>query len=94
MLRGAIIGIVLFAIAIAFVSDAAVMTLPSGWGGLIGLAVASALGWLIGLIGDPVAIVWAERGVGLAAGVAGLILWVRSLDLSLREREWFCDRHC
>ncbi|HEX7657317.1 MAG TPA: DNA translocase FtsK 4TM domain-containing protein [Sphingomonas sp.] len=89
MLRGTIIGIVLFAIAIAFVSDAAVMTLPSGWGGLIGLAVSSALSWLIGLIGNPVAVAWIERGIGLAAGVAGLILWIRSLDLSLGEREWF-----
>ncbi|HEU4959210.1 MAG TPA: DNA translocase FtsK 4TM domain-containing protein [Sphingomonas sp.] len=89
MLRGGAIGMVLIATAIAFVSDSAVMTLPAGWGGLIGLTLSSAASWLIGLIGNPVAVTWTERGVGLAAGLAGLIIWVRSLDLHLAEREWF-----
>ncbi|TPG20591.1 DNA translocase FtsK [Sphingomonas koreensis] len=89
MLRGTLIGIVLLATAIAFISDSAVMTLPAGWGGLIGLGLTSALDWAIGFIGDPTAITWTERGVGLVAGLAGLLVWLRSLDLSLSERDWF-----
>jgi S-DNA-T family DNA segregation ATPase FtsK/SpoIIIE len=89
MLRGAAIGIVLIATAVAFVSDAAVMSLPAGWGGLIGLAITSALDWLIGLIGDPTIVGWTELGVGAAIGLTGLVVYVRSLDLSLSEREWF-----
>src|SRR5690242_2920284 len=89
MLRGAAIGIVLIATAIAFVSDAAVMKLPAGWGGLIGLAITSGLDWLIALIGDPTIVAWTERGVGLLVGLAGLIVYIRSLNLNLAEREWF-----
>jgi S-DNA-T family DNA segregation ATPase FtsK/SpoIIIE len=89
MLRGVVIGIVLIATAIAFVSDSAVMTLPAGWGGLIGLALTSTLDWLIGLIGDRTIIAWTERGVGLAIGLAGLVIYLRSLDLALTERDWF-----
>jgi len=92
MLRGSLIGLVLIATAIAFVSDSAVMTLPAGWGGLVGLTISSALGWAIGLIGDPVAITWTARGIGLAAGIAGLIFWLRGLDLHLGDREWFTRR--
>ena len=89
MLRGVLIGVVLIAAAIAFVSDSAVMMLPAGWGGLIGLAITSALDWAIGFIPNPTAVVWTERGVGLAIGLAGLVVYSRSLDLRLAEREWF-----
>jgi len=89
MLRGVLIGIVLIATAVAFVSDSAVMMLPAGWGGLIGLAITSALDWAIGFIPNPAAVTWTERGVGLAIGLVGLVIYIRSLDLRLSEREWF-----
>ncbi|MGN6376757.1 MAG: DNA translocase FtsK 4TM domain-containing protein [Sphingomonas sp.] len=63
MLGGVAIGVVLIATAVAFVSDSAVMTLPAGWGGLIGLTVTSALDWLIAFIPNPAAVVWTERGI-------------------------------
>jgi len=86
MLRSTVIAIVLIATAVAFVSDSAVMTLPAGWGGLVGLTISSTLSWLVGLIGNPVAATWIERGIGLIAGIAGLIFWMRGLDLHWPER--------
>src|SRR5690242_17225281 len=82
MLRGVVIGVVLIAVAIAFVSDAAVMALPAGWGGLIGLAITSPLDSRIALNGDPAIIARTERGVGPAIGVAGRVVYVRSLDVN------------
>ena len=89
MLWGVLVGVVLIATAIAFVSDSAVMMLPAGWGGLIGLAITSALDWAIGFIPSPTAVVWTERGVGLAIGLVGLVIYIRSLDLRLAARDWF-----
>ena len=89
MLRGVVIGVVLIATAIAFVSDSAVMMLPSGWGGLVGLAITSALDWAIALIPNPAAVTWTERGVGAAIGLLGLVIYIRSLDLDVAGRDWF-----
>jgi S-DNA-T family DNA segregation ATPase FtsK/SpoIIIE len=88
MLRGVLAGVVLIAAAIAFVSDSAVMTLPAGWGGLAGLAITATLDWAIGLIPDATAVIWTERGVGLLLGIAGAVIYLRSLDLQLAGREW------
>ena len=88
MLRGALGGVVLIAIALAFVSDSAVMTLPAGWGGVIGLAVTSAAQWALGYIGDPQIRGWAIGALGALAGVSGVVFWARSLDLDLSERHW------
>ncbi|WP_447413212.1 hypothetical protein, partial [Clostridium perfringens] len=45
MLRGATIGVALMASALAFVSDAAVLALPAGWGGVIGLSLSHLVEW-------------------------------------------------
>ncbi|CAN5471628.1 hypothetical protein BH09PSE4_BH09PSE4_02950 [soil metagenome] len=88
MLYGALAGIALIATALAFVSDSSVLALPGGWGGILGLAIADCLRWAIGFLGDPTAIVWTGRGVGLIAAIAGVILWARSLDLDFTEAQW------
>ncbi|MBC9034620.1 DNA translocase FtsK 4TM domain-containing protein [Sphingomonas sp. JC676] len=86
MLRGALIGVVLIATALAFFSSDAVLSLPGGWGGLIGLSIAGLFNWLIGFVGDPTAAFWAGRGLGLIFALAGAFLWWRSLDFTLPER--------
>ena len=85
MLRGATLGVALMATALAFVSAAAVMALPAGWGGLVGLSVASALRWALAFIGEPVAELWAGRALGLLAAVAGVIVWARSLEIDFAD---------
>ncbi|AJP73653.1 DNA translocase FtsK [Sphingomonas hengshuiensis] len=86
MLRGVSIAAVLIAAALAFFSSDAVLWLVGGWGGVIGLTIAGAINWAIGLAGDPVVAFWAGRGLGGLFAIAGLWLWWRSLDFSLPER--------
>ena len=50
MLRGATIGVALMASALAFVSDGAVLALPAGWGGVVGLAVSCVIGLILAAI--------------------------------------------
>ncbi|MGH6612975.1 DNA translocase FtsK [Sphingomonas sp.] len=88
MLIGAVIGVALIGTALSFVSASSVLALPAGWGGLIGLSLADLLRWGIDFIGDPVVILWTGRGVGLLAGVAGAVVYVRALQISLAERDW------
>jgi len=88
MLGRATGGVVLMAAALAFVSDAAVLALPAGWGGLAGLSIAGAAHALLGLTGEPAAVTWGGRLLGLVAGVGGAIVWGRSLELGLAGRPW------
>ncbi|EZP49184.1 MULTISPECIES: DNA translocase FtsK [unclassified Sphingomonas] len=88
MLRNAAIGVALMAAALAFVSDSSVLALPAGWGGIIGLAVAHAVQWALGFLGQPGVARWLARGVGLAAGVGGIIIWAKSLEIDLGERRF------
>src|SRR5689334_17496217 len=66
MLAGALIGVVLMATALAFFSSDSVLWLVGGWGGVVGLAIAGTINFLVGFIGDPVLIFWIGRGLGLA----------------------------
>ena len=88
MLRGAAIGVALMASALAFVSSTSVLALPAGWGGVIGLSVASAVDWGLSFIGQPVAEMWSARAVGLVAAIAGAIVWGKSIEIDLGERKW------
>jgi len=85
MLRGAVIGTVLMAGALACVSGIAVMALPAGWGGLAGLALSGAARWAAGFLPDPVAAAWAVRGAGALLGLAGAVIWGRSLEVDWKE---------
>ena len=84
----AMIGVVLIAAALTFVSDRAVLALPAGWGGIVGLAIAGGVRSALALLNQPDAAVWAARGIGAASGLAGVIIWARSLELHLSERSW------
>jgi S-DNA-T family DNA segregation ATPase FtsK/SpoIIIE len=86
MLRLSLIGVALMATALAFISSESVLSLPGGWGGIVGLTVAEALKWLIRLIGNETAVLWIMRIVGVSIGVAGVIIWARGVNLELPER--------
>ncbi|WP_375394491.1 DNA translocase FtsK 4TM domain-containing protein [uncultured Sphingomonas sp.] len=86
MLRGEAIGVALMAAALAFVSDASVLALPAGWGGIVGLAVARGVHSGLASLGRPVAEIWAARGVGLALGIGGVIIWAKSLEIDFIEQ--------
>ena len=85
MARGAVVGVSLMAAAFSTVSDAAVLALPAGWGGVVGLGLTGIADWAIGFIGQPQAELWTARGVGLAAGVAGAIVWGRAVEIDWAE---------
>ncbi len=88
MVRSAAGGVALMASALAFVSGTSVLALPAGWGGVIGLSVASAVHWALSFVGQPVAELWAARAVGLVAAIAGAIVWGKSIEIDLGERKW------
>ena len=83
MLAVAAIGMALLATALAFYAPAASLRWPAGLGGIVGMAIAGALDWVIALIGNATAILWTQRLVALALGIAGLAIWFTSLDLGL-----------
>ncbi|MHA6721620.1 DNA translocase FtsK [Sphingomonas sp. RS2018] len=85
MTRTTAIGVALMASAFAFISSASVLSLPGGWGGIVGLAVADACKWAIGLIGDATAVLWTQRVVGVALGIAGIVVWAKGVNLDLPE---------
>jgi len=88
MLRGATLGVALMASALAFISTSAVLALPAGWGGIVGIAVAGATDWALAFTGEPLVMLWGARAVGLVAGVAGVVIWARSLEIDLSEHRW------
>ncbi|MES2986620.1 MAG: DNA translocase FtsK 4TM domain-containing protein [Pseudomonadota bacterium] len=86
MLRGALLGTVLVAGAAAFFSSDAVLALPGGWGGIVGLSIAGLFNFLIGFAGEPSLTWWAGRGLGVIFALLGLWIWWQRLDFTLPER--------
>ena len=87
ILKGAA-GTALMATAFAFVSSTAVNALPAGYGGAIGLSLATLLRWGTAQIGDPTAILWADRAFGLVLGLGGIALYALSYEIDFNERQW------
>ena len=85
MLGGATLGVALMGCTLAFVSNGAVLALPAGWGGAIGLAVVSGVEAALALLDKPAVALWGARAVGLVMGVAGVIVWARSLEIDFAE---------
>ncbi|WP_375427593.1 DNA translocase FtsK 4TM domain-containing protein [uncultured Sphingomonas sp.] len=85
MLRGSALGVALMATALATVSDASVLALPAGWGGVVGLGVTGAAQWATGFIGEPQAEWWALLAFGVLAGVAGALVWGRAVEIDWAE---------
>ena len=92
MLRGTLIGIVLMGIALALVSGDAVSALPAGYGGVAGLLGSRALLWATAFIGNDMGELWTVRAVTALAATGGVVLWARSLDLDVNERDWLFRR--
>src|SRR3546814_15056402 len=88
MVRGTSGGVALMAIAVGFVFGSSRMWLPAGWGGVIGLGVSGCAGWALAYIGDAAIRDWATGLLAAVAGVSGLVIWIRSLDLDLADRQW------
>jgi S-DNA-T family DNA segregation ATPase FtsK/SpoIIIE len=79
-------GTLLAGTTFALVSGAAVAWLPAGYGGVFGLAVSNLIRLAIGLVGDPVAMLWTTRGIAAAFGIAALVLWAYSFTIDMTER--------
>ena len=92
MVRTTAIGVALMASAFAFLSKEAVMTLPGGWGGIVGLAVADACRWAISFIGNAAAELWTARVLGVAVGLAGVLVWARGINLDLSDARFTLPR--
>ncbi|QDX28307.1 DNA translocase FtsK [Sphingomonas suaedae] len=85
MLLGALGGIALMGAALAFVSSRAVMELPGGWGGVVGLGIAGAARAALALTGEPQVTLWGARAIGLLCGIAGVVIWARSVQIDFRQ---------
>ncbi|PZQ61953.1 MAG: cell division protein FtsK [Sphingomonas taxi] len=83
MLRNTAAGVALMAITLACVAPGAVPALPFGWGGAVGSGVVGAARSAIGLIGDAQVTWWSIVALGIVTGVAGAIVWGRSIELDL-----------
>ncbi|QDZ08832.1 DNA translocase FtsK [Sphingomonas panacisoli] len=83
MLAIAAVGAALVATALAFWSPAASLRWPAGLGGVVGMTVAGILNWVITLIGDPTGILWTQRLIALALGIAGVVIWFTGLGIGL-----------
>ena len=87
----AMAGIALIGIALAMANAEAIAGLPAGIGGAIGITGALATDSLIGLL-PKVARFWTHLGAGILFGVAGVVIWAKSLELDDIERGWLFRR--
>ena len=92
MLCGTLLGIALMAIALTLVESDAIAALPASWGGIAGQIGAWLVHWATGFIPDATAALWTVRAVGAIAAIGGVILWAKSLDLDVSERDWLFRR--
>lgn len=83
MLRNTAGGVALMAVALACVAPGAVPALPFGWGGGVGSAVVAAVRGGVDLIGQAQVTWWSIVALGLITGIAGAIVWGRSLEIDL-----------
>jgi S-DNA-T family DNA segregation ATPase FtsK/SpoIIIE len=91
MLRNAAFGVALMAVALACVSDGAVLALPFGWGGAIGLGGVAAARAGLAYADNAQVTWWSIVALGFITGIAGAIVWGRSLELDL-PRGWLARR--
>jgi S-DNA-T family DNA segregation ATPase FtsK/SpoIIIE len=91
MLRQAVLGVALMAVALACVSDGAVLALPFGWGGAVGLGGVAAARWALAFANNPLVTWWSVVALGFVTGLAGAIVWGRSLEVDM-PRGWLARR--
>lgn len=83
MLRGTAIGVVLIDIGLSFVTVDAVLALPGGWGGVLGLVLGGLVRWGLSFIGNAAAAFWIGVALAVLCVVAGTMVWTRSIALRL-----------
>ena len=88
----AVVGLLLFGIALSLLRGGSVSQLPAGWGGGIGLAGGSAIEALLGGLGAPGWALGLRIGLILLLGAGGLALWMWGLGLDAGERGWLFGR--
>ena len=81
MLRLAVIGVALMAIALGCVASAAVPALPFGWGGAIGLGTVAGARWALHFLDNAAVTWWSTVALGVLCGIAGAVIWGRSLEI-------------
>ena len=81
MARTAIVGVALMAVALGCVASGAVPALPFGWGGALGLGTVAVARWLLHFIDNDAITWWSVLALGIVSGVAGAIIWGRSLEI-------------
>ncbi|MEO7680712.1 MAG: DNA translocase FtsK 4TM domain-containing protein, partial [Sphingomonas sp.] len=84
----ALLGITLMATTFALFSDATILWLPAGAGGLVGMGGAAAIHAGIDMIGDPAAIRWTARGVAALTCIGGIALYAWCFVLDTGARPW------
>jgi DNA segregation ATPase FtsK/SpoIIIE, S-DNA-T family len=88
----ALLGIALLGSALTLVHEAAISGLPGGIGGAFGFLGAKLFTFALAPIGDPAILWWVQTALIITAGIAGLTLWVMSLELDEIERDWLFRR--
>ena len=86
------LGIALIDVGLALFRSDAVTGLPAGLGGVIGLAGAKGIGALTALMGEGQIRTAVELALMLLAGITGIVIWARSLDLDADERAMLLPR--
>ena len=84
----AAIAAILIGIALSLTSGSAVSGLPAGWGGVIALAAANGLGFLISLIPDPRFVDPTRIGLLVLFAAGALVVAWFAFALSEDERDW------
>ncbi|KQM24688.1 MULTISPECIES: DNA translocase FtsK [unclassified Sphingomonas] len=85
MIRDCGIGVLAMGTTLAFVSGEAILSLPAGYGGVIGWSIARAVQGLVHLIGVPVAELWTIRVVALATALFGVWRWAKGLTIEIPD---------
>ncbi|MEP9401430.1 FtsK/SpoIIIE family DNA translocase [Sphingomonas silueang] len=85
MIRDCTLGVLAMGTTLAFVSGDAILTLPAGYGGVIGWSVAQGFQALVHLIGVPVAELWIIRVAALGFGLFGIWRWAKGLTIDLPD---------
>ncbi|MFM9978483.1 MAG: DNA translocase FtsK 4TM domain-containing protein [Sphingomonadaceae bacterium] len=86
------LGIALLAVALALFRSDAIPGLPAGLGGIVGLAGAAGIKALIAFVPDAQAQGLIALGLITALALAGIVIWVRSLDLDEAGRAFLFRR--
>jgi S-DNA-T family DNA segregation ATPase FtsK/SpoIIIE len=81
----ALAGVALLATGLACLSHHAVNALPAGYGGVIGLGLATGIKAAIALIGNATAVLWTDYAVAALLSIGGIVVYASALELDWRQ---------